>query len=296
MLFDNLVQRRYMMKNNGSIELLDEALTLKGYSPKTKKAYINHFKRFCVFVNNEDEKINEKWLKKYTLYLLEHKEVSHSYANQAINAVKFYVQHVKKEKMKMCDMPRPKAQKKLPNVLSEEEVKRIIDALSNNKHKVLLMIVYSSGLRVSEVVRLKISDVDSDRMLVRIRQGKGRKDRYSMLSEAALEELRKYYKEYKPKEWLFESQDKKWHLSERTVQKVFKNACKKANIKKEVGIHSLRHSFATHLLEGGVDLRYIQEILGHKSSKTTEIYTHVTKKSIGKIVSPLDRIIKQEQT
>ena len=152
------------------------------------------------------------------------------------------------------------------------------------------MLVYSAGLRVGEVVRLKVEDIDSNRMLIHIKGSKGRKDRYTMLSETALETLRQYRREYKPTKWLFEGARMGRYLSTRTVEKVVEHACEKAGIKKNVSVHTLRHSFATHLLEGGTDLRYIQEILGHKDSKTTEIYTHVSTKSIGKIKSPLDTL------
>lgn len=158
-----------------------------------------------------------------------------------------------------------------------------------------LFTIYSAGLRVGEVVRLKINDIDSERMLIHIVQGKGKKDRYTTLSEVALVELRNYVKEYKPSKWLFPGQNPKDFITERTVQRVFENAKIKAGIKKNVSVHSLRHSFATHLLEGGIDLRYIQELLGHSSSKTTEIYTHVTKKSIQNIVSPLDVIVSKHK-
>ncbi|GMQ64596.1 hypothetical protein AN2V17_38340 [Vallitalea sp. AN17-2] len=151
--------------------------------------------------------------------------------------------------------------------------------------------MYSSGLRVGEVVKLKINDIDSQRMLIKIEQGKGNKDRYVMLSESILLQLRKYYKEYRPNKWLLEGADKDKHITERTVQRIFKNACEKGYVMKKVSVHSLRHSFATHLLESGTDIRYIQELLGHSSSKTTEIYTHVTNKNIMSIKSPLDDIM-----
>lgn len=158
------------------------------------------------------------------------------------------------------------------------------------------MLTYSAGLRGSEVVRLKSEGIDAKRRLIHIREAKGRKDRYTILSDVAWETARRYLKEYGQSIWLFPSQDKGKHITTRTVEKIFSNACKKANIKKDVTVHSLRHSFATHLLEGGTDLRYIQELLGHKSSKTTEIYTHVSTKDIGKIRSPLDGLqIKGEE-
>jgi len=152
------------------------------------------------------------------------------------------------------------------------------------------MLIYSAGLRVSEVIKLKPQDIDSQRKLVYIESAKGRKDRYTLLSDTALKTLRNYWGKYKPKKWLFQSQDKERHITTRTVQRIFESACERSLIKKEVSVHSLRHSFATHLLEQGTDLRYIQELLGHKSSKTTEIYTHVSNRDLGKIKSPLDNI------
>lgn len=167
---------------------------------------------------------------------------------------------------------------------------RILTAPSNIKHRAILMLIYSAGLRVGEVVKLKLEDIDSNRRLIHIKGGKGRKDRFTILSEVALKILKKYYSQYKPRKWLFSGAKPSKHISVRTVQAIFEQAKEKAGIKKEVSVHSLRHSFATHLLESGVDLRYIQELLGHKSSKTTEIYTHVTNKDLRNIKSPLDTI------
>jgi integrase/recombinase XerD len=169
-------------------------------------------------------------------------------------------------------------------------VAKILSSIDNIKHRAILMLVYSAGLRVGEVVKLKPKDIDSKRMLIYIRGSKGRKDRYTILSESVLKILREYWQQYKPQEWLFEGAKPEKHISIRTTQKIFEHACEKAGIKKEITIHTLRHSFATHLLESGADLRYIQELLGHKHIKTTEIYTHVSVKSIGKIRSPLDSL------
>jgi len=214
--------------------------------------------------------------------------------NQAINALKFYYGTMLKKRF-VYEVKRPRKDRKLPVVLSQEEVARILSSVENIKHKALLMLIYSAGLRVGEVVRLKIEDIDSKRMLIHIKGSKGRKDRYTMLSETALETLRQYWREYKPTKWLFDGARAGRYLSTRTVEKVLEYACEKAGIRKDISVHTLRHSFATHLLEGGTDLRYIQEILGHKDSKTTEIYTHVSTKSIGKIKSPLDSLdLKKE--
>jgi len=211
--------------------------------------------------------------------------------NQALSALKFFFKDVVKNFNMVVEIPRPKKENKLPDVLSKEEVMLLLNVPTNLKHKALLFLTYSAGLRVSEVVRLRPEDIDSTRMLIHIRQAKGRKDRYTLLAQTALKELRRYFAAYKPEKWLFPGDDEEKHLTERTVQRVFENACKKSGIKKDVSVHALRHSFATHLLESGTDLRYIQELLGHKSSRTTEVYTHVSQKSIGAIQSPLDRIL-----
>lgn len=166
----------------------------------------------------------------------------------------------------------------------------ILGTVTNLKHKTILYMVYSSGLRVGEVVRLKTGDIDMERMIVKVNQGKGKKDRYTILSKKALDILIEYIKKYKPDEWLFTGEEPDRHITERTVQKVFSDTCKKSGIKKITSVHTLRHSFATHLLEGGTDLRYIQELLGHSNSKTTEIYTHVSTKDYKNIQSPLDRL------
>jgi site-specific recombinase XerD len=207
--------------------------------------------------------------------------------NQAINALKFYYGSMLKKKF-LYEIKRPRKDKKLPVVLSQEEVAKILSSIDNIKHKAILMLVYSAGLRVGEVVRLKPEDIDSTRMLIHIKGAKGRKDRYTLLSEIVLEILREYWRKYKPEKWLFEGARKDRYITTRTVDKIMEHACEKAGIKKDVSVHTLRHSFATHLLEGGTDLRYIQELLGHQSSKTTEIYTHVSTQSLGKIKSPLD--------
>jgi len=174
--------------------------------------------------------------------------------------------------------------------LSEAEVKNILSNVNNLKHKVILMTIYSAGLRISEAINLKIKDIDSNRMQIRVEQSKGKKDRYTLLSKKTLEMLRLYFKEYKPKEWLFEGAKEGTPYSAKSIQTIFTEATKLAGIKKRATVHTLRHSFATHLLENGTDLRYIQSLLGHESSKTTEIYTHITTKGFDQILSPLDKL------
>lgn len=270
------------------IETLRAYLVRKGYSPKTIKTYKNHLNAYLDFSNNA---VDVESINKYLLYLLEVKKCSHSYVNQSVNAIKAYLKISKVcSYEEVMTIERPKKEKKLPKVLSKNEVRDIFDSIENMKHLTEIMLAYSCGLRVSEVARMKLEDVDSERMLITVDQGKGRKDRVTSLSPMMLKQLRKYYKVYEPKNWLFEGQKSSSHISPRSLQKVFNRAVKKANIRKSVTFHSLRHSFATHLLESGVDLRYIQELLGHSSSKTTEIYTHVSNKSIQGITNPLDTL------
>lgn len=250
---------------------------------------------FLLFVGKKPEEVENKDIKKYPYHMVEHRKISTSTLNIIINALKFYFGNVLKEGF-IYEVKRPKKDKKLPVVLSKDEVAKILSVIDNIKHMSILALVYSAGLRVGEVVKLKPEDIDSERRLIHIRGSKGRKDRYTLLSDYALKILKKYFKECIPSKWLIEGAKRNRHISTRTVQAIFKHACDKAGIKKDATVHSLKHSFATHLLESGVDLRYIQEILGHKSSKTTEIYTHVSKISIANIKNPLDSILKEEGT
>lgn len=273
------------------LKSMQEGLKLRGYSPKTIKSYTSHARLFLEYSSKNAEQLVKEDVNNYLLYLLDEKGSSHTFVSQAISAIKFLFGQVLLKDDVIVSIVRPKKEKRLPEVLSYKEVLNILDSVTNLKHKAILFLTYSSGLRVGEVVRLRINDVDSDRMLIHVVQGKGRKDRYTVLSEVALKVLREYAREYKPAVWLFQGDKPGSHISERTVQRIFENAKEKAGINKTVSVHSMRHSFATHLLEGGIDLRYIQELLGHQSSKTTEIYTHVTQKSIKSIASPLDKIM-----
>lgn len=272
------------------LETAKRELKLKGYSQKTCKTYLWHIKHFLNFCSENQHEGVDPDLRKYLLKLIEEENTSHSFVSQAVSAVKFLYREVLKEPEIIAKLPRPKRERKLPDVLSQQEVVSFIEKIDNLKHRAIFLLVYSAGLRVGEVVRLKPEDIDSDRGLIHVRQGKGRKDRYTILSQTTLEVLRDYFKVYKPVKWLFPGAHPGCHITERAVQKVFEQTCKKAGIKKDVSVHSLRHSFATHLLEGGTDLRYIQELLGHVSSKTTEIYTHVSERDIKRIQSPLDRL------
>jgi integrase/recombinase XerD len=214
--------------------------------------------------------------------------LSYSFQNQLISAVKKFYSEIYRQVMDPGELTRPRTQHRLPNVLSKEEVKRVLSAPVNEKHRVILSVIYGCGLRRSEVLMLEPQDLDRDRMLLSVRQSKGFKDRVVPVSQKLVEIIDSYMKRYRPKVYLFEGQYPGRRYSAGSVEKVFRMASKKAGIKKNITLHGLRHSYATHLLEAGTDLRYIQELLGHKSSKTTEIYTHVTENSIQKIRSPFD--------
>ena len=271
------------------LDELKKELVARKYSSRTIKAYLHYNEDFLTFSRKDPHKVENDDVKDYLFHLAEEKEASTSTLNTAINALKFYYGEVIKKRF-VYEIKRPKKDKKLPVVLSQEEVSRIISSVSNIKHKSILMLIYSAGLRVSEVVKLKPEDIDTERKLIHVKEAKGRKDRYTILSDTAMETLNEYLKEYTPQRGLFPGAKPGKHINTRTVEKIFTAACKKAEIRKEVSVHSLRHSFATHLLESGTDLRYIQQLLGHKSSKTTEIYTHVSNKDLSRIQSPLDSL------
>ncbi|WP_179033038.1 tyrosine-type recombinase/integrase [Paenibacillus kribbensis] len=249
---------------------LRDALVARGYSSKTIKAYISQTERFFAGLQGTEASINDATVQKYALALLE-KGLSHAYVNQAISALKFYFRHVLKQ-LKSTAYVRPKKESKLLDVLSLNEVMRLLEAVKNPKHRAILYLTYTSGLRVSEVVRLRPKDCDRERKVLKVRQGKGRKDRQTLLSEAAFAVVEQYIGVKQPEGWLFPGQREGRHLTERLAQKVFEKALAEAGICKQASIHSLRHSFATHLLENGIDLRYIQELLGHQSVRTTERY------------------------
>ncbi len=264
-------------------------MTHKRYSESTINTYSDAAKSFLVFVYPKPlQQVNNDDVIKYVNeYIIKHK-LSFSYQNQVVNAVKLFFREIAHSDLNVDKIERPRREYKLPNVLSKEEVKLILNAHNNIKHKTMLSLIYSCGLRRSELLNLKPSDVDSKRGLLIIKQAKGRKDRIMPISEKTIIMLREYYKMYKPKVWLFEGQNAGEQYSEKSLQNVLKQALEKVNIKKPVTLHWLRHSYATHLLEAGTDIRYIQELLGHKSSKTTEIYTHVSTKSLQNIKSPFD--------
>jgi len=282
------------VRQPGLFETVRREMRLRHYSHKTAKAYLSCLRSFVrYFQPRHPRELGEADIRAYLLHLIEQEKYAAATVNQVFNALRFLYVELYKTPFAIGSIPRPQKEGKLPVVLSQEEVLRIFEAVNNLKHKTLLMVIYSAGLRVGESVRLKIEDVDRERRLIHLRGAKGKKDRYTLLSDVVLDQLREYYRMYKPSEYLFEGAEGRRHLAERSIQNVFHRAIKDAGIRKEVTVHSLRHSFATHLLEAGTDLRYIQEILGHNSSKTTEIYTHVSKKTLGKIISPLDQAFKR---
>lgn len=261
------------------------------YSESTIRQYTLCFEELINFYPTFDiDRIDEPRIVSFIRYLVTERKVSASYQNVMINAIKFYYERVLGGQRKIYRLERPIREKSLPVVLSEDEISLLFKQVMNLKHRAILMITYSAGLRVGEVTRLTVKDIDSKRMQVRVVQSKGKKDRYTLLSKTMVGILRRYYKKYKPREWLFEGINGKPY-SDSSIQHILKEAAAKAGITKKISVHTLRHSFATHLLENGTDLRYIQSILGHESSSTTEIYTHVTTKGFDQVQNPLDRLI-----
>ena len=274
--------------NKTAINALREMLILKGYSKNTQRTYYYEFAQFLYILGEHDARsLNEERIRSYFLYCAEELKMTESQINSRYNAVKFYYEQVLGRDKFFIDLPRPKMPSQLPKHISVRDIKKLFDAVSNPKHSVMLKLCYGMGLRVSEIVNLKVSDIDSGNMQVLVEQAKGKKDRYVNLPESILEELRSYYKEYRPKKYLFEGQNG-GQYSIRSAQNVFKTAMNKAKINKDVGIHGLRHSFATHLLENGTDISYIQNLLGHRNIETTLRYTGVAQKNIKNVKSPLD--------
>lgn len=265
-------------------------LEYKRYSINTARTYISCFEKFMNHFDNQDLlEINENDIQAY-LNLKAQEGVSSSQLNQILNSVKFYYEVVKEMPNRFYSIDRPFKEERLPKVLSAEEVFAIINATPNIKHRCILSLLYSAGLRRQELLNLRIEDIDSKRMMINIRMGKGRKDRHTILSKSALEDLRLYFKEWKPKVYLFEGAKVGKPYGRSSVSKILERASLKAGIKQKVTPHMLRHSFATHLLESGTDLRYIQALLGHNSSKTTEIYTHVSNAHAQQVKSPFDSL------
>lgn len=262
-------------------------LELKRYANSTVKTYVTFFEQFINHYKDSDlHVLDEDDIRAYLQQLIA-RGMSNSYLNQAINAIKFYYEVVCGMPNRFYGLERPRKEHKLPNVISKEEVVALIKSTNNIKHRCIVELLYSAGLRRSELLNLKINNIDSKRMLIRVNGSKGNKDRQTLLSHTALEHLRSYFKKWKPRKYLFEGRGNTQY-SGTSVLKVVKNAARKAKLKRKVTPHMLRHSFATHLLESGVDIRQIQVLLGHASTKTTEIYTHVATNTFKTIKNPLD--------
>jgi integrase/recombinase XerD len=264
-------------------------LNYRRYSQNTVKTYSDALEVFFRFFNDRPpEIINIDDLIQFNTEYILKKNLSASYQNQVINAIKLFYRNRFNRTMEVDFIQRPRREKRLPNVLSKNEVKSILEAPTNLKHRAMLSLIYACGLRRSELLNLTLKDILSDRGLLFIRQSKGKKDRVVPISIKLIEMLREYYIAYKPKTWLFEGQFPNTKYSEKSLENVLKQSITKAKITKKVSLHWLRHSYATHLLESGTDLRYIQELLGHSSSRTTELYTHVSTRNLQQIRSPFD--------
>jgi site-specific recombinase XerD len=276
-------------ENIAALQRFIEQLKLKSYSASTLKTYRNEFLQLLQILKNKPvDTLTTDDLRRYLIYCFEKLHLSENTLHSRINAIKFYFEQVLGKEKFFWEIPRPKKPFQLPKLLNEEEIENLFKVINNKKHKAMLFTVYSAGLRVSEIINIKLKDIDSGRMQILIERAKGKKDRYVNLSPVLLDVLRSYVKSYKPKFYLFESEATGLAYPARTIQQIFSNAKHKAGIKKDVGIHSLRHSFATHLLEKGTDIRYIKDLLGHFDIRTTERYLHVSKKQLVNITSPLD--------
>jgi len=277
------------MKTEQHLLAFKSYMPYRRYSPNTIKTYTEALEIFFRFFQNRalESLTIEDIIDFNNDYILK-KNLSASYQNQVINAIKLFYRNRFNRAMEVDFIQRPRREKRLPNVLSKKEIKAILEAPTNLKHRAMISLIYACGLRRSELLNLTLKDILSDRNLLFIRQSKGKKDRVVPISMKLIAMLRDYYKAFKPKTWLFEGQLAGEKYSERSIQLVLNQSVSKAKINKQVSLHWLRHSYATHLLESGTDLRYIQELLGHSSSKTTEIYTHVSTRNLQQIRSPFD--------
>ncbi|NJX16749.1 tyrosine-type recombinase/integrase [Tamlana crocina] len=274
-------------KDRENLEKFKKWLNQKRLSPNTVATYVEVTAFFIRYAHLKQSKtFTVRLLENFNYDFIVRPNKSVSYQNQCINGIKKFLEY-KGVHLENITISRPQKEKKLPTVLSLDEVKQLIDAVSNLKHKAFLALIYSAGLRVGEAINLRPNDIDSKRMLIHIKSAKGKKDRYTILSATLLELLRMYYKAYRPKNFLFEGQSGGAY-SHASAQRILKKARYKTGLKKQITLHTLRHSFATHLLENGTDLRYIQQLLGHNSPKTTMIYTHVSERSIRNIRNPFD--------
>ena len=263
-------------------------MTVRRLSPNTQRSYLNAVTGLARYYHLSPEKVNQQMIRDYLFHLLQERKLQWSTCNAIVHGLRFFYTKILNMDVGALSIPPYKKVKKLPEILSTEEVERLLCAVTNQKHRTVLMSAYAAGLRLSEVVNLKLTDIDSKRMMIRVSQGKGNKDRYTILSKRLLEQLRIYWKMYRPEVWLFHGRTSGQRMSQSTGAAIYYNAKKKAGIQKGKGIHTLRHCFATHMLEAGVDLRTIQVLLGHSSIMTTVVYLKVTRKQLSSTQSPLD--------
>lgn len=265
-------------------------LQLRGLTPKTQKIYLREVSNYAKYFDKPPEELGEKELREYLLYLLNDRKLSTGTYRFYYQGLKFLYKHTLKREEVVENIRCPRGKKKLPVVLDLAEVKALLSVMENLKHRAVLTITYSAGLRISETASLKVSDIDSKRTMVRVQQGKGGKDRYTILSQTALECLRQYWIGYRPKEWLFEGQKQDTHITVSSIRQIFLEAKERAGITRPASPHTLRHSFATHLVEAGTSLHHVQLLLGHRSPTTTTVYLHVSKMSLAQVTSPLDSL------
>jgi len=276
------------------IEKMQQDMVIRNYSPRTIEAYQWHVRQFMQFYPQGLDSIGEEEIRRYLYHAKSVKKYSSSNLSQSFSAIKLLFCDTLKMPLELKSLKGPRRGRKLPVVLSGEEIKQLFAAVDNVKHRLILMTAYSAGLRLSEVIHLKVSDIDSSRMLIRVEQGKGKKDRYTLLSEPLLYRLRDYWRLYRPRLWLFPGHDPNKPLCDTSIQKVFQRARLKAGIRKPASIHTLRHCFATHLLEQGVDLFTIKELLGHSTIMTTLQYLHLQQNKRSTIVNPIDHLLGDE--
>jgi len=274
-------------------EKMLEDLQLRGITPRTQKKYIREVRDLANYFKKSPEELGEEEVKKYLVHLLEDRKLSTGTYKNYVAGIKFLYKTTLNREEVVEKIKYPKAKIKLPVVLDLAEVKMLLTVMENLKHRAILTITYSAGLRISETARLKVTDIDSKRMMVRVQQGKGYKDRYTILSKTALVCLRQYWRSYRPKDWLFKGQKEGTHIGISSIRQIFLEAKERAGITKPASPHTLRHSFATHLIEAGTSLHHVQLLLGHRSPTTTTVYLHVSRMNLAQVTSPLD-IIPEE--
>ncbi len=270
-------------------------LQLKGITPGVQKKYLREVSNLAKYFGKSPEELGEQEVKKYLVHLLEERKLSRGTYRNYVSGIKFLYKTTLNREEVVEKIRYPKDKKTLPSVFDLSEVKALLSAVENLKHRAILTIMYSAGLRLAETARLRVTDIDSKRMMVWVQQGKGGKDRYTLLSETALDCLRQYWRKYHPKEWLFEGQKEDTHIGMTAIRQIFLAAKKRAGITKPASPHTLRHSFATHLIEAGTSLHHVQLLLGHRSPTTTTVYLHVSRLNLAQVTSPLDIISEETQ-